>query len=357
MLSLVHRKGVVTGSRIRLSFARSASNPHRLGSRRELLWPVLLAGLATPAAAAAGVVLHSAPEVLALWTVREDGRLYFQGPDGVRWELVTTVDDPVIQYRGGGAFFPVPVEHVESALAALDYPMDRVGIEIFILPYPRRTLIDSNAQGQTVFLSPGVWPLTQAQAHMLVAHEAGHCVQQALLPDADRSGWEPYRRIRNIEDASVYYAGALHRNRPHEIFAEDFRVLFGGSLAAGSGRVENPDLAPPSEVPELREFFLGLPERRGSVPSPVGLVCSPNPTPAGARIALSDPSSAFQDGPVQVVVFDIQGRRIAALDLDDQGQARWDGRLGDGSPASPGVYFLHAAQGSRRWGGKLLIAR
>lgn len=357
ILSPVHRKVGSLGSRIRLSIARSASNPHRSEPRRELLWPVLLAGLTTPAAAAAGVVLRSAPEVLADWTVREDGRLYFQGPDGVRWELVTSVDDPVIQYRGGGAFFPVEVEQVESALAAMDPRMDPGDIEIFVLPFPRRDLLDSNSEGLTVILSPGVWPLTLGQVHMVVAHEVGHCVQQALLLDADRAGWDAYRRLRDIEDTAVYFAGAVHRNRPHEIFAEDFRVLFGGSLAAGSGRVENSDLAQPSEVPELREFFLGLPARRGNTPAPGGLVSSPNPTPAGARITLSDPSSMSPNEPARVVVLDLQGRRVAALDLDGQGQVRWDGRLPDGSPASPGVYFLHAVQGSRRWGGKLLIAR
>ena len=47
-------------------------------------------------------------------------------------------------------------------------------------------------------------------------------------------------------------------NRPHEIFAEDFRALFGGPTANYSGTIENPGLVHPGAVPGLAAFFLNL---------------------------------------------------------------------------------------------------
>ena len=43
-----------------------------------------------------------------------------------------------------------------------------------------------------------------------------------------------------------------------EIFAEDFRVLFGGSLATRIGRIENTHLAAPKSIHGLRGFMGAL---------------------------------------------------------------------------------------------------
>jgi hypothetical protein len=310
----------------------------------------------TAGAVQAGVIIHDADEVLRDWTVEDAGRLYFLAPDGTRWELVTQIDDPAILYQGGGAFFPVDRALVEGALAAISYPLDSVDGEVFILPYPRRALLDSETQGRALILSPGVWPLSESQVHMLVAHEVGHLVQHAFLPDGDTAGWADYRELRGIEDTQVYCGTAVHRNRPHEIFAEDFRVLYGGSLAAGSGRVENPLLASPVQVPGLQAFFLQL--TQNTVPlSPGRIVSFPNPAPDQVRFALADADAPAGSAPAEISVFDVQGRRVAKLRLESGLQAAWDGRLENGSPAPPGVYFLHATEGTRTWMGKLLIAR
>jgi hypothetical protein len=39
-------------------------------------------------------------------------------------------------------------------------------------------------------------------------------------------------------DASRYQANAVHALRPHEVWAEDFRALFGGAIATSNGTIE-----------------------------------------------------------------------------------------------------------------------
>jgi hypothetical protein len=67
--------------------------------------------------------------------------------------------------------------------------------------------------------------------------------------------WNEYRRIRGITDESRFNELASHAYRPREIFAEDFRVLFGGAAAYFGGSIENPEIARPESVAGLENFF------------------------------------------------------------------------------------------------------
>jgi hypothetical protein len=314
--------------------------------------------LLTSASAAAEIVVHPPDEVLSEWTVQNGDRFLFFSPEGDRWELITAVEDPAIRNAGHGAFFPPSPQVVRSALSALGYPGQLLAARVFILPFPRRGLLDSSAGERTVYLSPAVVPLTELQIHALVAHEIGHLVHKALLPDWDQEGWEIYRRLRGIEDRSVYFARAAHRNRPHEIFAEDFRVLFGGAKANYSGGIENRDLTPPEDVAGLREFFLWLatPERLARIRPRQSLVAYPNPSSGAVGMALT--GAAPEEGsPLRrwLEVFDVQGRKVAQRELP--GGLGWNGRHDDGTPATTGIYFLRIHQGGQAWVGKVLIRR
>jgi hypothetical protein len=316
----------------------------------------LIAGLCNSLPVQANLVVHDTADVLRNYTKEDGGRLYFMDPDGSEWELVTRIDDPAILYKGSGAFFPASCASVEGALASIPYPLDLLDGDVFVLPYPRRAMLDSEARGRSVIVSPGVWPIADSQVHMLVAHEVGHLVQHAFMPDGDASAWRAYRELRGIEDTRTYCATAMHRDRPHEIFAEDFRVLFGGSVAAGSGRVENPYLSPPVDVPGLSGFFLSLMESR--LPIPAGRIVSlPNPAPAGTRIGLSLSDFAGDSRAVEITIFDVEGRRVTGLPVQSGVRTSWNGRLENGSAAPPGLYFLRADDGANSWTGKLLIAR
>lgn len=317
---------------------------------------VLGIALHVSAAAATEIVIHPPDEILARWTAEVEGKLYFNAPEGERWEMVTAIDDPAVLNPGQGAFFPLDPAVVRAALDAITVPGQLLSGDVFLLPYPRRNLMASSAGESAVYLSPGVAPLGPERVHALVAHEMGHVVHKALLPDWDFAGWTAYRDVRGITDVSVYNARAAHKNRPHEIFAEDFRVLFGGPLADYAGSIENRDLVHPTRVPGLGAFFLSLadPERLARVQPTQRLVAFPNPASGPVRFALTG-AAPENAGPPRLEVFDVRGRRVAASASGDG--MDWNGRGEDGVPVTPGVYFLRVLRGEQAWVGKVFIRR
>ena len=320
---------------------------------------VLVAVIGLSASAAAEVSVHMPDEILAEWTVRSGDALFFHGPNGDYWEFIDDINDAAIRNKGEGAFFPVDSATVVAALDDISYPIASLSFDVFILPYPRRGLLPSNADGTCIYLSPGVVPLSAQQIHALVAHETGHIVHHQLLPDDDTEGWAKYRALRGIEDESIYNAGAVHCNRPHEIFAEDFRYLFGGPLARYSDTIENPDLPLPTAVPGLREFFLSLHGAAGVVADlPVArrLVLYPNPTRAGVRIRL-DAESGIVGNELALAVYDVRGRLVASRQVASAGDLSWDGTTFSGSRVPAGLYFVTVRGGGRSWTGKVLVSR
>jgi hypothetical protein len=281
--------------------------------------------------AACGFVIHDASETLRDYcSVDESGVIWFQIPGGARWELISSVSDPAIANPGDGAFHPYDAAEVRAALASVRYPLERVGAEIFVLPYPRRAGLESAAGPGLILLAPGVEPLTPEHQHAEMIHELGHVVQYALMPDADAAGWSEYRRMRGIQDASVYNASSPHADRPHDIFAEDFRATFGDPLATYSNSVENAALTPPAQVAGLTEFMSGL-----AGPS-LQLAAAPNPSPGPTQFSRAGVTSAPLD------LFDLSGRRIAQVQPTgfSGGTAWiWDGHDVSGQRSRPGVLF------------------
>jgi hypothetical protein len=327
------------------------------GSRRAILAVVAAFVLAAPAAA--DVRVHTSDEVLARWTVRSGDGLYFHGPNGESWAFITDINDPAILNRGQGEFFPVDPTLVQGALDAVSFPISGLTVEIYVLPYPRRDLIPSSASGSSIFLSPGVAPVSVYHVHSLVAHELGHVVHNQLLPDNDGSTWARYRQIRGIEDTSIYNDDAAHRNRPHEIFAEDFRYLFGGAEANYSNSIENPNLMLPSHVTGLEDFMLALGGASAAGQEPFqapSLALYPNP--ARARVSIALDSAIPADGrPVTVNIFDVAGRLVARRDQSSDTRMEWDGRLDEGGLAGAGIYFVQVRRGDESYTGRILIAR
>src|SRR6185369_3380836 len=99
--------------------------------------------------------------------------------------------------------------------------------------------------------------------------------QYQYMPDDAADLWSRYRALRGIEDER-YCAGAAHADRPHEIFAEDFRALFGDALSNYSGTIENQALRDPSAVTGLAAFIASL--RGGPALADGKLEGFPNPT-------------------------------------------------------------------------------
>lgn len=322
-----------------------------MGSLARLARTVIIAGLLSAATAlpglaneiaarstASGLRIHEPDEVLRDFCRRdEDGSLWLVIPGGATWELVTSTMDGAIANPGDGSFHPFEAAEVQAALAQVRYPLDGLDADIYLLPFPRRGALDSGAGPGLILLSPGVAPISVPQQHAEFVHELGHVVQYRWMPDSD-DRWSDYRNRRGIENASIYSSASIHANRPHEIFAEDFRALFGGTLATYSGSIENATLQPPAAVAGLDGFLRGL---VSGAPIASRLVVA-NPARGAVTFALAQSVAAPLD------LFDVTGRRIATLDPVASGAQttwRWNAR-----GASAGILVAkvrgtaHAAQ-------------
>lgn len=295
---------------------------------------------------AQGLVIHDARSTLRDYCEADSGgRLWFMLPGGRRFELITSTDDPAIINRGDGAFHPFDASEVTAALAELRFPVAGISAQVFLLPYPRRSQIESAAGSRLILLSPGVRPLTREHQHAEFVHELGHVVHHELMPDSD-SRWGTYRRLREIDDPR-YAPTSPHADRPHEIFAEDFRALFGGPRATYSGTIENSSLASPEDVPGLASFMLSL----AGITTPLPILASPNPTRGALRFTLAGATAVPLD------LFDAGGRRVVSLaPQTTPGGIEWsfDGVDAAGRTVAPGVLFARP-RGARHAGARIIV--
>ncbi len=337
--------------------------PHRPTG---LLIAVLaIAGLAGRSQAIpAGISILDSERVLSERSrTLSDGLLYLQDEEGALRRFVTSTTDPLVMNPGDGQFHPLPSRLVESALEGVDPRfLNRLGFGIYILPYPVAEPMSSWTGERTIYLSPGVYAMGDEQAHFVVSHEVGHLVHRAFLPDSDRDGWADYCALRAIDDAARYNESAIHRNRPHEIFAEDFRVLFGSPDGTTASPIENRDLIPPDQVPGLREYFLNLIGESTMTASSLAEVrFYPNPLAAGEMLRFSLPGADPTNG-ARAAIYDLTGRAVRLLSsLHAAGpgtfETRWDGRDDAGRALPNGTYFCMVRSGSIKATSPLLIVR
>lgn len=281
-------------------------------------------------ALAGGVKVVSGTDVEAYLETR-GGVTYISLPGTRQWALAGSQDD----------YHAMPAGRVEEAIRAIQYPIRDLEIHVVILPVPRQEVPESSAEGRVVFLSPGRVEYPEEHVHYIVAHEIGHVVQHLLMPDSRGDLWERFAALRGFDLES----GATctdHACRPAEIFAEDFRVLFGGDMARCGGNVENHDLEGPDEVLGLKEFMLSL---LGEWDDCVRISAYPNPFTS--EVVFEAFTLGEQDRPLKVTVFDALGRKIRDLGRPEEGSVFlvWDGRDEGDRMVAPGVYFAHISAG------------
>jgi hypothetical protein len=300
-------------------------------------------------------------EALNQLTDLESGRSVLSLDDGLSLTLITDINDPLIINKGDGQFHPIRSDYVVDCLEQIEYPSIDLDVEIYILPYPRVDQISSAASGRRIFLSPQVLEISREGAAYIVAHELGHVFQYRYLPEQLEDRWDRYRDIRGIEDEVRYSNVARHADRPREIFAEDFRVLFGGPDAYFGGRVENPELPSPVAVTGLEDFFLTLTTAAG-LPDIVSLDNYPNPfnPQTEIRVRLGD-RFASTGGTVAVRIFDVTGALVRDLfharPNGSELRVTWDGRDGKGNQVASSTYFGVVEAGSARKTTKLLMIK
>jgi hypothetical protein len=276
--------------------------------------------------------------------------------------VITDINDPSISNKGDGEFHPFPEEMVVAALEEISHPNMDFSVEVYILPYPRRGMLMSSTSGNEVFLSPHVLDINPAVGAYIIAHEIGHVFQTAYMPDPSH-GWNRYKQLRDITDTDKYSNSSSHPYRPVEIFAEDFRVLFGGDLAAYGGAIENPELPSPLTVFGLREFIgeIGGTTVAATVPK-VRASNHPNPFNPDTEIHIAVPDEVLAArSRVSVRIYDVRGALVRKLYSDvpdgDHLQVRWDGRDGRGNMVASSNYFAEIQAGRARATLKLVMIK
>ena len=326
-----------------------------------------VAALCAAGGSAAEVRIVGAEEVLDRFCHRQGGRLYFSLPGWLPQELITSTEDDAIAQKGDGVFHPLDRGLVEEALQALDFPVDRVDAAVYVLPYPRRAGLESAASHGAILLAPGTSPAPATTVHAVVAHEFGHVVQRALAP-VGSPAWSEYLARRGLgADQAESAALGPHAGRPAEIFAEDFRVLLGGSLARGDGTIENATLLSPDFLPGLDDFLRDLPERArrtalaGAFASGRSIAAFPNPFRQAVTLS-APPALAIGALPATrtLRVLDVRGREVRRQEITVAGDGsvtwRWDGTDARGGRLAAGTYFVDA-EGETGRATRVVLAR
>jgi hypothetical protein len=281
--------------------------------------------------------------------------------DGRVLRVIIDIDDPSIYNKGDGEFHPFPEYRVLEVLEGISHDNLELPVTVYILPFPRTNLLVSSTSGNAVFLSPHVREIDPVVCAYIVAHEMGHVFHNSYMPDGSRA-WEKYKRIRDITDPLVFYATASHAYRPKEIFAEDFRVLFGGVDAAFGGRIENPELASPVLVAGLQEYIAGVGGPRIVSRSIVRVSSYPNPFNPETEISVVIPPEIVQARErVTVRIYDVSGALVRELYSDvPSGESlfvRWDGRDQGGNGVASAHYFALIEAGEARATIKLVLLK
>ncbi len=315
-------------------------------------------------------ILYSSEYIMENMVHPDDfGGLVFYPPGRAGYPLITDTDDPAVVNKGDGEFHPVGEEAVIDAVEGISMRSVslQIEIEIFFLPLPRRYIPTSSSCGNMIFLSPGVYEVTDEFAAFTVTHEIGHAVQNRFLPESDERSWDRYLSIRGILDDPEFSDTAVHMYRPQEVFAEDFRYFFGSGLSNISGTIENPELPLPDEVRGLERFFLTLVSSglasSGDTELPGRIVSASNyPNPFNPSTVIN---CRFADHSIgskaEIRIYDVNGRLVRNLFsgtiTDPELSVPWDGRCDSGAKTGSGIYFYTIRSGADVRTGKMLIIR
>ena len=289
----------------------------------------------------AAFTIHDAASTLHQYCSTDaNGVLWLNLPGGARYELITNIIDPAISNRGDGQFHAFDAAEVTSALRGVRFSLTHVTADVFILPYPRRNGLESAAGPGLILLSPGVRALSTQQQHAEFTHELGHVVQYQLMPDNDDVRWAQYRTLRGITNTNAFAASAAHSARPHEIFAEDFRALYGDAQANYSGTIENASLTYPTQVNGLQAFLSSLADAPFAGHGSLSVITG------GTKGAVT--MARANGGGAPLDVFDVTGRKLVTVlpQVDGNGAIwTWDGRDARGHMIGANVVFARARDG------------
>jgi len=172
---------------------------------------------------------------------------------------VDALDPRFRSVTGSGIFHTFPTETIHTALTSLGpLTSQRVEVTIYVLPGAGLEGEETHAIGDEIFLPAMAYPWTPELAAYVIVHEIGHVLQHQLMPHVSGRSWDLYLALRGLEDGDVFHENADHDDRPSEIFAEDFRMMFGGALARAVPFMAHEQLPHPTAVRSLEPFMKNL---------------------------------------------------------------------------------------------------
>lgn len=318
-----------------------------------ILFPLLLSFLILPSMAVGALDCVVVPaDEIQLPSTHGGGEVEFTSRSGVRVRLA--VDASTLDIRNPaftGELHPVEPEVVRRALRDMRaWDGEPLRATVYCLPgYPTQ-VGRSFAVGTEVFLAPGFAAVEDEVVAYTVVHELGHVLQNTRMPGRHGARWEEYVRMRDIGAADTFHDHAPHRDRPGEIFAEDFRALYGGPLATYSGTIENQDLPAPATVDGLEAWFRDLLEEpQLSLAPRIEVGNHPNPFNPETTITVAlDAASVLANQPVRLRVFDLRGRQVRDLGVRPAAawlEVRWDGHDDTGRAVASGRYLCQVSTG------------
>ena len=279
-------------------------------------------------------------------------------PDGRLIPVVTDINDASIYNKGDGRFHPFTTELVDRALNSVSHPRLPLDARIYLLPYPRRGVLTSSTSGNEIFLSPHVLDIDADVAAYIIAHELGHVFHNRYLPSGS-SLWQEYRAVRGITDESTFNDNGPHAYRPREIFAEDFRVLFGGEDAYFGGRIENTSIREPESVAGLKSFYLAAANVRPD--ARLDATCAPNPFNPSTQIRITVPVDGSEGSTrVSVRIYSVTGALVRDLyDGNASGDlaVQWDGADNRGATVASATYYAQISMKGERQTLKLVLLK
>ena len=340
-------------------------------ARRVALTSAVILGMTLPASSGVAGVETAAlanglsatiypAEYLAQRVVGSGLDAAIQLDDGRVLPVITDIVDPSIVNKGDGTFHAFSADAVLTTLRALEFRSLRMSVRIYLLPYPRRSLLVSSTSGAELFLSPHVLDIDPRVAAYIIAHELGHAFHNRFMPDGSPA-WDEYRRLRGIEGDGRFHDLASHAYRPKEIVAEDLRVLFGGEAAYFGGMVENTEIARPEEVAGLKSFFLRVAAEPLAARDRIVATSYPNPFNPETEVRVSLPEPLAQaGGRVSVRVYSVTGALVREL-YDGRANGdfvvRWDGKDNRGNRVASATYYAAIVAGDKKETLKLVLLK
>lgn len=220
----------------------------------KIIVTILLMLLSTPGVLASDNIYYYTGDNCNDIIVKENDKLYLkQDWEGIRFELNT------IKKLGIRNLKAIDKAEYEAAINEVSYPLNSISLNVYFLDYRSWSYPDAKAlsfRDNSVVVFGTYWNMSKNNIHQLAVHELGHHVDFQLMNDEK---WTAYKKLRRIEDERIYNnkLKTIHSNRLQEIFAEDFRMLFGGETACAVPHL-NKDLCNPSNIKGLKEFFINL---------------------------------------------------------------------------------------------------